>query len=194
MSLRHGLLGLLAEGPASGYDLSRRFQELLGEVWPAGHPQIYAELSRLAADGLIQVESHGPRGRKAYEITPAGQVEVRRWLTEVDVDHTMRLEPLLRSVFFWLMEPGELAAHLAAEERFYRDKAAQYQAFTQAKDRGDYGFSPQGQSLRVAAEAGVRVFEALADWAAWARERTSADRRDGLTARGGPGAEVPGER
>ncbi|WP_198347245.1 hypothetical protein [Nocardia terrae] len=27
MSLRHGLLGLPAEGPASGYDLAQRFQE-----------------------------------------------------------------------------------------------------------------------------------------------------------------------
>ena len=50
MSLRHGLLGLLAEGPASGYDLARRFQEALGPVWPAQHPKIYAELARLTYD------------------------------------------------------------------------------------------------------------------------------------------------
>jgi DNA-binding PadR family transcriptional regulator len=35
MSLRYGLLGLLAETPASGYDLARRFQEVLGQIWPA---------------------------------------------------------------------------------------------------------------------------------------------------------------
>lgn len=179
MSLRHGLLGLLAEGPASGYDLTRRFQELLGEVWPAGHPQIYAELGRLAADGLIRVESTGPRGRKAYEITPAGRAEVRRWLTDVGTDHTVRLEPLLRAMFFWLMSPDELRAHLEAEERFYRDKAAGLRALTQAKDRGEYGFSPQTQSIRVAAEAGVRLMEALADWAAWAREHAPEAPGDG---------------
>jgi DNA-binding PadR family transcriptional regulator len=48
VSLRHALIGLLAEQPASGYDLSRRFQEVLGSVWPAGHPQIYGELRKLA--------------------------------------------------------------------------------------------------------------------------------------------------
>ncbi|HEY8983817.1 MAG TPA: hypothetical protein VIU15_30100 [Streptomyces sp.] len=32
MSLRHGVLGLLAEGPASGYDLAQRFQQVLGAV------------------------------------------------------------------------------------------------------------------------------------------------------------------
>ena len=97
MSLRHGLLGLLAEGPASGYDLARRFTEVLGSIWPAQHPKIYAELGKLAAEGLVEVESEGPRRRKAYRITDAGVAEVKRWLTEVDVDHTMRLQPLLRA-------------------------------------------------------------------------------------------------
>src|SRR3982074_762326 len=78
-SLRHGLLGLLAEGPASGYDLARRFGEVLGSIWPAQHPKIYAELNRLAADGLVEVESEGPRRRKAYRITDAGLAEVKRW-------------------------------------------------------------------------------------------------------------------
>ena len=126
MSLRHGLLGLLAEGPASGYDLARRFTEVLGSIWPAQHPKIYAELGKLAAEGLVEVESEGPRRRKAYRITDAGVAEVKRWLTEVDVDHTMRLQPLLRSLFFWLMDTDDLQRHLQAEARYYRDLAQQY--------------------------------------------------------------------
>ena len=69
MSLRHALIGLLAEQPASGWDLSRRFQDILGSVWPAGHPQIYGELRRLDEDGLIEVVAEGPRGRKEYRAT-----------------------------------------------------------------------------------------------------------------------------
>jgi DNA-binding PadR family transcriptional regulator len=53
MSLRHALIGLLADQPASGWDLTKRFQDVLGSVWPAGHPQIYGELRRLQDDGLI---------------------------------------------------------------------------------------------------------------------------------------------
>ncbi|OHV39992.1 MULTISPECIES: PadR family transcriptional regulator [Pseudofrankia] len=169
MSLRHGLLGLLAEGPASGYDLTRRFQETLGPIWPAQHPQIYAELGRLAEAGLIEVESRGPRGRKAYGITDAGLDEVRRWLTEGEVDHTLRVEPLLRSVFFWLMSPGDLDAHLEREGRYFAEQANLYREHANAKDRGDYGDSPQTRSIRLAAEAGIRLFQALADWAEWAR-------------------------
>jgi DNA-binding PadR family transcriptional regulator len=169
VSLRHGLLGLLAEGPASGYDLTRRFQETLGPVWPAQHPKIYAELARLADAGLIEVESHGPRGRKAYRITDAGLTEVRRWLTEDPVDHTLRIESLLRSVFFWLMPSGELTAHLESEQQFFAETAELYRQYAVAKDRGDYGTSPQTQAIRVATEAGIRLFQALADWAEWAR-------------------------
>jgi DNA-binding PadR family transcriptional regulator len=169
MSLRHGLLGLLAEGPASGYDLARRFTEVLGSIWPAQHPKIYAELGKLAGEGLVEVESEGPRGRKAYRITDAGVAEVKRWLTEVDVDHTMRLQPLLRSLFFWLMDTEDLQRHLEAEAEYYRQLAGQYRQLAVAKDRGEYGYSPQTQSLRVTVEAGIRLYTALADWADWAQ-------------------------
>ncbi|RKS79805.1 PadR family transcriptional regulator [Actinomadura pelletieri DSM 43383] len=170
MSLRHGLLGLLAEGPASGYDLARRFTEALGLVWPARHPQIYTELSRLETAALIEVDSHGPRGRKAYRITDAGRAEVRRWLTQVEVDHTFRMETLFRSYFFWLMEPDEVRAHLAEEERFYAEMARRLRGYAEAKDRGEWGTGGQARAMRIALEAGIRVNEALADWARWGRD------------------------
>ena len=84
MSLKHALIGLLAEQPASGWDLTRRFEDLLGTVWPAGHPQIYGELRKLEADGFIEIDSEGPRRRKAYRVTESGIEEVRRWLTAVE--------------------------------------------------------------------------------------------------------------
>ncbi|UGT41777.1 PadR family transcriptional regulator [Nocardia yamanashiensis] len=170
MSLRHGLLGLLAEGPASGYDLAQRFQEALGPVWPARHPKIYSELARLLDAELIELESEGARGRKSYRITPAGLAEVRRWLGEDEVDHTLRLEPLLRSFFFWLMEPRALDAHLEREAKFFSDTAAMYRELADAKDRGDFGVAPHNKSKRIAIEAGIRLYEALAEWAEWARD------------------------
>lgn len=168
MSLRHGLLGLLAEGPASGFDLARRFQELLSAVWPAQHPKIYEELRRLERDGLIELESTGPRGRRSYELTNAGRDEVHRWLVETEVDHTLRLQAILRSVFFWQMSVAELRDHLRTEATYYREQADMYRAIAAAKDRGDYVDSPASRSIRVAAEAGIRLNEALAEWAEWA--------------------------
>jgi DNA-binding PadR family transcriptional regulator len=169
MSLRHGLLGLLAEGPASGYDLARRFQQVLGQIWPAQHPKIYAELRRLSDDGLIEVESEGARRRKAYRITDAGFAEIRHWLTEDPVDHTMRVQSLLRSLFFWLMEPDDLRRHLDDEARFFAQSAERYRGYAEAKDRGDFGDSAQTRSMRMTIEAAIRLYQALADWAEWAK-------------------------
>jgi DNA-binding PadR family transcriptional regulator len=171
MSLRHALLGLLAEQPASGWDLTRRFNDVLGSVWPAGHPQIYGELRKLLDEGLIEVESEGPRGRKAYRVTDAGLAEVRRWLTTVEVDHTIRMESVLRSVFFWMMTPEELAGHLDREAAYFHGLAAKLREIADAKDRGEYGHTPQTESLRIAAEAGIRITDGLGDWAEWAKRR-----------------------
>jgi DNA-binding PadR family transcriptional regulator len=178
MSLRYALIGLLAGEPASGWDLSRRFQEILGSVWPAGHPQIYGELRKLQDEGLIEVDSRGPRGRKAYRATEAGVAEVHRWLTATPVDHTLRLEPLLRAAFFWLMTPAELADHLDREAVYYHDLARKYRDLAEAKDRGDYGHSPQTESLRTALEASIRVNEALGGWADWARQPVAPQEAD----------------
>jgi len=169
MSVRYGLLGLLAGEAGSGYDLTRRFEEMLGSIWPAKHPQIYSELTRMANEGLIEAEAEGPRRRKEYRITDAGRAELRRWLTDVEVDHTMRLDPVLRSLFFWLMSPDELQAHFDKEADYYRTLADQYRGLAAAKDRGEFGDTPQNRAIRVTAEAGIRLYQALADWADWAK-------------------------
>ena len=168
MSLRHALIGLLAGEPASGWDLTQRFQTILGSVWPAGHPQIYGELRKLDEEGLIEVVAEGPRGRKEYRATEAGVAEVRRWLTSTEPEHTFRLESVLRSAFFWLMTPAELANHLDREAAYYQALAAKYRELAAAKDRGEFGTSPQTRSLRMTVEASLRVIEALGGWVGWA--------------------------
>ena len=174
MSLRYGLLGLLAEAPASGYDLARRFQEVLGQIWPAQHPKIYAELRRLAGEGLIEVESEGPRRRTAYRITEQGTADLRRWLAGTEVDHTLRVQLLLRSLFFWLMPPEELALQLEREADYYRRMAEVYREYGARKDRGEFGTAPSTQSMRVTVEGAVRLNQALADWAEWTAQHPPA--------------------
>ena len=73
MSLRYAALGLLAQHPGSGYDLLKRFEASMANVWPATQSQLYGELNKLADAGLIEVTDVGPRGRKAYRVTEAGR-------------------------------------------------------------------------------------------------------------------------
>jgi len=172
MLLRYGLLGLLAEGPASGYDITKRFQETLAAVWPASHPQIYRELIKLADEGLIEAQATEARGRKAYRLTDAGLAVVKGWLKDDSVDHVIRSESLIRSFFFWLMIPDDVIKHLASEKEFFSKQAAFYEQYAAAKDRGDFGSSEQTESARITVEAALRMNRALAEWAEWAEQRT----------------------
>jgi PadR family transcriptional regulator, regulatory protein AphA len=95
MSLRHALLGILREGPASGYDLLQVFKLSLQSTWPATQSQIYTELTKLADGGLLAVTAHGPRGRKEYTLTSNGLAELQRWLVETEPE-PHRNEMMLR--------------------------------------------------------------------------------------------------
>src|SRR5689334_16322500 len=115
MSLRHALLGLLAEGPASGYDLLKVFDRSLTFVWPATQSQLYGELNRLADDGLIEVTAQGPRGRKDYSITAEGRAELEHWITDVEPDRLRRNDAMLRVFFLGLLQPKQARAYLERE-------------------------------------------------------------------------------
>ena len=64
MSLRHALLGLLADKAASGYELTKQFELSLANVWSASHSQIYPELQRMAERGWVVAGDEGARGRR----------------------------------------------------------------------------------------------------------------------------------
>ncbi len=62
MSLRHGLIGLLArEGPLTGYELTKAFDRSVNYVWHALPGQIYPELARLVKAGFIRQTGIGHR-------------------------------------------------------------------------------------------------------------------------------------
>ena len=62
-TLGYAILGLLADGPQTGYDLTRRMERPVGFYWTARHSQIYPELARLEAAGLVRHRSSTGRGR-----------------------------------------------------------------------------------------------------------------------------------
>ncbi|MFZ5919061.1 MAG: PadR family transcriptional regulator [Chloroflexota bacterium] len=86
MSIKHALLGLLAQAPMHGYDLKSAFEEQVGTLWDLNIGQVYNTLRLLERDDLVafqgqEQEGRGP-ARKIYAITEAGRQEFARWLTE----------------------------------------------------------------------------------------------------------------
>ena len=110
MSLRHALLGLLADRPGSGWDLLKRFESSLAFVWPATQSQLYTELGRMADDGLVEVTATGARNRKEYAATAAGRSELEQWLTGTEPERSRRNEALLRVFFLGSVDPAAARA------------------------------------------------------------------------------------
>lgn len=164
MSLRMATLGLLAQQPGSGYDLLRRFEKSMANVWPATQSQLYGELNRLADHGLIEVAEVGPRGRKVYRTTDAGRTELLRWVTTPQDDPPVRRPELLRIFLLGELPRADAAIHVQAlveraESELVRLQAIRDNLHADDSDDAFYG--------NAALEYGLR-FEAMqGQWARW---------------------------
>jgi len=79
MSVRQGLLALLARQPMYGYQLKTAFESETGNVWPLNIGQVYTTLSRLERDGLVAAAGDDDEGHTLYDLTPAGRIELDHW-------------------------------------------------------------------------------------------------------------------
>jgi DNA-binding PadR family transcriptional regulator len=163
VSLRFAALGLLAQHPGSGYDLLRRFEKSMANVWPATQSQLYGELNKLATDGFIEVSDVGPRGRKEYRVTAAGRAELIRWLTTPGDDPPFRSASLLRVFLLGELRPEQAREHIVsiaaeADAELVRLQALRdsLQPWSDA-DAAFYGLAALDYGLRIAAMEG--------DWA-----------------------------
>jgi DNA-binding PadR family transcriptional regulator len=99
MSLRHAILTALLDGEASGYELAKHFDASIANFWHALPAQLYPELHRLAADGLVDATEVPQKRRPAkrlFAINDAGRAELRRWVTEPSRPFSLKDELMVR--------------------------------------------------------------------------------------------------
>jgi DNA-binding PadR family transcriptional regulator len=81
VALEHALLVSLRERPATGIELTRRFDRSIGFFWRATHQQIYKVLKRMATDGWVRATTGGGRStERRYAVTPAGERVLADWI------------------------------------------------------------------------------------------------------------------
>jgi DNA-binding PadR family transcriptional regulator len=76
MALRNAVMAALLEGEASGYDLAKGFEASVANFWMATPQQLYRELDKMAAEGLIQarvVEQERRPNKRLFSLTDAGR-------------------------------------------------------------------------------------------------------------------------
>jgi DNA-binding PadR family transcriptional regulator len=159
MSLRHAMLGLLAVEPATGYDLTRRFDHSLGNAWHASHSQIYPELGRLEDEGMIEVVAEGARNSKTWALTGAGRAELRRWLVEVEPSRQQRNETALRTFLApRLIEPADARVALERDLAFVLEQRATLEQIAAAIAAGG------GSPFEPAVDLGLRLSPVMEQW------------------------------
>ena len=145
-TLGHALLGVLAEGPRTGYALVRHLAQSIAYTWPASHSQVYPELARLREAGLIRERAAAPRGGRVYELTDAGLDEVRRWLRETEPSRTVR---------------DDAADYLHGEAERARATLAEFQRIAAQEDPD----TPKTRAYRTALDLGLHSARARLAWA-----------------------------
>jgi DNA-binding PadR family transcriptional regulator len=160
MALRYALLGALADRPRTGYELLKHFEQSLAYAWPASHSQIYPELARLLANGLIEQTGSGARNSKTYAVTDTGLAEIRRWLRDTTPDRRVRSDAALRTFFLWLLEPEVASKQLERERDYWRGVLDEFLRIREEPT----GHNKKARTFRIALEGGIGVVEARIAW------------------------------
>lgn len=102
MILSRIILGFLALGPMTGYDLKHLFDSSAAYFWSADKAQIYRTLASLVAEGLAETEvvpGDGAPDRIVHRITAAGRDALSAWL-DSPLDRQSERDPFLARLFF----------------------------------------------------------------------------------------------
>ena len=186
-TLGYALLALLAREPLTGYDLAQRMRHSTDFFWTARHSQIYPELARMEAAGLLIHEVIRQRERpdkKRYTMTEAGYAALRAWLVQPVRPAQERDEMMLKTFCSWLIQPGEAAGLVRAREAEHTARLATYEAML-----ADLEQHPDIRNRRVSTPAftsyatlrrGIQYERGYSEWCRWMTEALeAADEHDG---------------
>ena len=119
------ILGLLAWRPRTGYEIKQVTDQSTRFFWGASYGQIYPELRRLEAAGLVESREE-PRGRvprRVFSLTQAGRKALDAWLEEPEEAYEVRDEGLLK-LFFGDLLPAEHRLELVRRRQAWFEESA----------------------------------------------------------------------
>jgi PadR family transcriptional regulator, regulatory protein AphA len=154
------ILGALHGGPRSGYEIKRLVDHSTRFFWAASYGQIYPELRRLEADGLVvgASEPRGGRARRVYRLTPAGADALTAWLTDDGMEHALRDEALLKLFFADALPPGHAVGVVRAMRKEREARLARLREIEASLPPGADGFRV------LVLRYGIEFHEWMVDW------------------------------
>lgn len=159
----YALLGYLSITPMSGYDLTTAIHRSVAQFWPVSKSQIYKELPRLEADGLIagtDVSQQLLPDKRVYEATVTGLAELDRWLAADELPPMLfRLPELLKLFFGHRMGDTAIRSMLLAEREAETVAIARFEAVLAHLEP-----VPTARYVRATARYGLISSKAYVEW------------------------------
>ncbi|CAN5310963.1 helix-turn-helix transcriptional regulator [soil metagenome] len=133
VSVKDGLLALLARGPSYGYQLKGDFEDATGGAWNLNIGQVYTSLQRLERDGLIEaLSANGEEDdRRSFTLTAAGREHLSGWLAEPLPRTIEERDEVAMKVLLAASTPGQDPRAVIAAQR--ASTMASLQAYTRQK-------------------------------------------------------------
>ena len=159
------VLGMVAMGASSGYEIGRAVERSVRFFWALGPPQIYAELRRLEEAGLLAGtdDARGRRPRRTFEVTADGERALRAWIErDEQVPLEFRDAELLRLFFADALPDVDAAARVASMRRRSARALERFEAeiLPAASGAQDRGFAFPAEVARF----GVELHEFIVSW------------------------------
>ena len=167
MALEHALLVALSERPASGLELTHRFEKSLGFFWHATHQQIYRVLARMEADGWVTVEVVEQEGRpdkRVHTPSEAGRRVLAEWLAEPMPMETFRSEVAVKLRGASYGDRARLAAHLLDLRADHATRLAHYEQMEREQFPDPDGLAGAALDQWLVLRGGIRMERFWIDW------------------------------
>ena len=180
LTAEYAVLGLLASGEASGYDLARTARRSIDYMWAPSRSQIYKVLPRLVEKGLAasrEVEQRSRPDKALYRITPLGRAALRSWIEHVEDDPPGGNAVFLLKLFFaWVAPPEAARAQLEAYRSLLERHLSEFEEMERSPLRDEPVHS------RIALRHGIARARATLQWAEEAKSLLDRAAEGGLSA------------
>ena len=165
------VLGQVASGPSTGYEIKSRLEAGAAQFWHASYSQIYAELRRLEGLGYVTEEhvlQEDRPNKRVYTITASGRDALRDWVGEPWGLAQLRDESLVKLTLADALPTEDVISHVETLRQLHERRRDDFEARIAElpEDAPRY--------LRLALRKGVHAQAAFAAWCTEAIEELSA--------------------
>ncbi|QYC39320.1 hypothetical protein Nocox_08480 [Nonomuraea coxensis DSM 45129] len=171
MALRHAVLAALLSGEHSGYQLTKAFEVGVADFWYASPQQLYAELAKLEADGLVagrEIVQRGRPNKRVFTVTGAGLDELAAFAAAPPKPLLLRDDLVVRVHAVDVLDPAPVIAQLRERAGTAAAKLALFER-TLLHFRGDLDeetFLREGERVGpyLSCLGGCRLEREIRDW------------------------------